>query len=177
MIESSRIFNTSYRIKLIIWAAAALLLGACMIAWPFAVFRVLIGLLPLSLLAASLLTAFVAFQRKNARKRHRRCWLLAAVLLTSGLLLYHFLQWRDVVLWYGFALYLYISGWQNLRPAWQRGVDMQPIWRVLGSLTVWGFGALMLLMPSSGLSEALQLLGIFTACWGVFQLLLPPPRE
>ena len=177
MAYGEQIFKKSYRIKLAIWAIATLLLGLGMLIWPFVTFRLLITLLPVVLIAAGVLTAMWAFQRRRNRRPYRRYWLLSAALLTGGTLLWIFLQWRDVALWYGFAVYLAVSGWQNMRPVWQRGVEMQPFWRILGALTVWAFAALMLYMPSSGLSEALRLLGVFTVSWGTFQLLIPPPQE
>lgn len=177
MSYGEQIFKKSYRIKLAVWAATTLILGLGMLIWPFVVFRLLIVMLPALLIAGWLITAAWAWQCKANRRPHRRYWVLSGVLLLSGILLYNFMQWRDVVLWYGFAAYLIISGWQNMRPVWRRGVEMQPVWRLLGALTVWAFAALMLCMPSSGLSEALRLLGVFTFSWGAFQLLIPPPQE
>ena len=177
MTYGEQIFKKSYRIKLALWAISTLILGLGMLIWPFVVFRLLIVILPALLIAGWLITAAWAWQCKSNRRPHRRYWGLSVILLISGILLYNFLQWRDVVLWYGFAAYLAISGWQNMRPVWQRGVEMQPVWRMLGALTVWAFAALMLCMPSSGLSEALRLLGVFTVSWGAFQLLIPPPQE
>ena len=177
MAYGEQIFKKSYRIKLVIWAALTLFLGLGMLVWPFVVFRMLMSLLPAVLTVSGIIAAGWAFQCRRNRRPHRRYWLLAGVMLIAGILLWNFMQWRDVVLWYGFAAYLAVSGWQNMRPVWQRGVEMQPVWRMLGALTVWAFAALMLCMPSSGLSEALRLLGVFTVSWGAFQLLIPPPQE
>ena len=177
MAYSEPIFKKSYRIKLAVWAALTLLMGLGMLIWPFVIFRALMSLLPAVLVVSGITAAGWAWQCRQKRRPHRRYWLLAAALLIAGILLFNFMQWRDVVLWYGFAVYLMLSGWQNMRPVWQRGVEMQPVWRLLGALTVWAFAALMLCMPSSGLSEALRLLGVFTVSWGAFQLLLPPPLE
>ena len=86
-------------------------------------------------------------------------------------------QWRDVILWYLFIVYLVYSAYQLWQPVRARGVAKQIFWRSLGGLTAAGFAVMLLLKPRSGLSEALMLLGGFLICWGTFQLLLPAPRE
>ena len=91
--------------------------------------------------------------------------------------LFRWAEWRDGVLWYIFVGYLIFSAYLNMRPAWLPGVEKHAFARYAGGLTVWGFAVLLLFMPRSGLSDALQLLGIFTVAWGLYQLFLPPCRE
>ena len=70
-----------------------------------------------------------------------------------------------------------LSAYANMRPAWRPGLERHVFARYAGGIIVCGFAMLLLFMPRSGLSDALQLLGVFSAAWGIYQLLLPPCRE
>lgn len=175
--QTADIFTAGYRFKLTAWAVVTLLLGAVMFFYPYIVFGYLVTALPWALLGGGVFCGLKTAALRRRRKKYFRSGWLAAVLLGAGGVLLWQTVWVDTVLWYIFALYLLISGWQNLRPVWIPGLEKQIWWRYAGSLTVWGFVLLMLLKPRSGLSEALMMLSLFFISWGIFQLLLPPPQE
>ena len=168
-------FTFACRFKLLLWAAFLLALGLGLIFYSFTVFSYMVFLLPWALTAGGILlwTAGVI----DKRHRNYRKIISGAVIFCGGIVLFRWSEWRDAALWYIFAGYLIISAWHTFRPVLMRGVERQPFARTIGALTVWSFAGLMLFMPRSGLSDALTLLGIFTAAWGAFQLLLPPVRE
>jgi uncharacterized membrane protein HdeD (DUF308 family) len=145
---------------------------------PRRVFALMCWLLPCVCVPCGLWNMFRAFQlpRKERWRRFGK-FVAGAILLASGILLWVFFQWRTLVMWYVMVLYLAVSAWQNLRPVWARAVEKQIFWRVLGSITVLGFAVVMLRMPGSMLNTALMILGCFMIAWGMFQLLLPTPRE
>ena len=164
------------RIQLIFWAVLSLLLGVGFICCGFVVFGYLVAVLPWALSAAGLLLWFRSILPRRGRKNYTGI-VLGAVIFCCGIALFRWAYLRDAFLWYIFVVYLIISAYINMRPAWRRGLEKYVIARYIGGLTVWGFSALLLFMPRSGLSDALQILGVFSAAWGVYQLLLPPVRE
>ncbi|MBR2356395.1 MAG: hypothetical protein IKA65_00025 [Lentisphaeria bacterium] len=163
------------RLQLLFWACFSLLLGLGFIFYGFVVFGYLVAALPWILSVAGGLIFLSGILRKSRRGYFKI--VLGAVIFCCGIALFRWPEWRDGVLWYIFTAYLAISAYINMRPAWRRGVEKHVFARYAGGLTVWGFAALLLFMPRSGLSDALQLLGFFAAAWGVYQLLLPPGRE
>lgn len=164
------------RIQLIFWAVFSLLLGVGFIFCGFVVFGYLVAALPWALSAAGLLLWFRSILPRRRRKNYAGT-VLGAVVFCCGIVLFRWAYLRDAFLWYIFVAYLIISAYVNMRPAWNRGVEKYVLARYIGGLTVWGFSALLLFMPRSGLSDALQILGVFSAAWGIYQLLLPPVRE
>lgn len=174
MLKVTQSAEFSSRLKLLISAVVSLGLGLGMIFFPYRLFGILMTLLPWVLLLSAA-GKFAEFIKLRQQRKKYFVQLVFSILLTAaGAMLLYFTHWRDIVLWYIFAGYLFVSAYITMRPVWQPGVEKQIFARSLGALTVWGFALLLLFMPRSGLSEALQLLGIFTAAWGVFQLLLPP---
>ena len=164
------------RLQLLFWACFSLLLGLGFIFRGFAVFGYLIAILPWFLSIAGAVWAISAILRKSGKNKYLPM-LAGALIFCCGLILFYRVQWRDVVLWYIFAGYLFLSAYLNMRPAWRPGLEKHAFARYSGGLTVCVFAVLLLFMPRSGLSDALQLLGIFTAAWGIYQLALPPCRE
>ena len=175
--QTGKIFTSDYRLKLTLGAAIALLLGGGMFFYPYVIFGYLVGVLPWCLLVLGAFFALNALRCRQRRKSYFPAALLALILLGDGALLLWRPAWCDTALWYIFAGYLLVSAWQVLLPARKPGVEKQTLWRYAGAISVWGFVALMLCKPRSGLSEALMLLGVFLVCWGIFQLLLPSPQE
>ena len=165
----------AFRFKLLLLAAFSLVLGLGLVFYSFTVFGYMIFLLPWVLTAAGILLWLAGVLDK--RRRNYRKIISGSIIFCSGIVLFRWPEWRDAALWYIFAGYLIISARHTFQPVLMRGVEKQPFIRAIGALTVWGFAGLMLFMPRSGLSDALTLLGIFTAAWGAFQLLLPPVRE
>ena len=174
--QNSKTFSMSLRFQLMFLAAFSLALGIGLVIWPFIFFGCMVMALPWGLLAVALLIWLAGLRGISDWRRKKRLPSLigGSLFLIGGLLLLHFSHWRDMVLWYIFAAYLIFSAYCMLRPAWLPGVEKQSFARWIGALTVWGFVVLLLFMPRSGLSDALQLLGVFTAGWGAYQLLLPP---
>lgn len=166
----------NYRWQLLLWACFSLLLGLGFIFSGFAVFGYLVAALPWIL---SLTGAFLAISNISRKPGKWKYFLIISgtVICLGGTALFYWVQLRDVVLWYIFAGYLFLSAYLNMLPAWRPGLEKHAFARCVGGFTVWGFAALLLFMPRSGLSDALQLLGIFTAAWGMYQLALPPCRE
>ncbi len=159
-------------------AALTLLLGAGLLYRPYWVFAWLVALLPPVLLSAGVwLVALGALADRRERGKRRRLLLAGLVLLASGGGLWFEPSWRDAVLWYCFAGWLFYTAFLTIRPALARGVERQVFWRWGGGLAALGLGILMLWKPRSGLSDALLLLGGFALAWGVFQLALPPHRD
>ena len=175
--QSAENFTSGCRFKLAVWALATLLLGLAMLFYPYVVFGYLVESLPWVILFSGAFFGVKALALKRRRKKYLPSMIAAVVLLGGGAALFWQPVWRDTVLWYVFAGYLIISGWQNLRPTRLPGVEKQTVSRYAGALAVWLMALLMLLKPRSGLSEALLLLSVFFISWGAFQLLLPPPRE
>lgn len=174
LILGTATFN--HRLLLLFWACFSLLLGLGFIFYSFVVFGYLVTLLPWILSAAGAGLFLSGVPRKSAGQKYFR-FALGTVILCCGAALFRWAEWRDGVLWYIFVGYLIFSAYLNMRPAWLPGVEKHAFARYAGGLTVWGFAVLLLFMPRSGLSDALQLLGIFTVAWGLYQLFLPPCRE
>lgn len=167
--------NFQHRLQLLFWAVFSLLLGVGFIFSGFVVFGYLVAVLPWVLSTAGAILVISGIPRKS---KHRYMRIIpGAIILCAGLALFRWAHWRDSVLWYIFVLYLVISAYVNMRPAWHPGLEKHAFARYMGGLTVWGFAALLLFMPRSGLSDALTLLGIFTVAWGIYQTALPPCRE
>ena len=167
--------NDNHRRQLLFWAVFSLLLGFGFLFFRFVIFGYLSMLLPWALCLVGAGLIFNGIPRKSKRRYIK---IAAGILIAAlGGVLFYWARWRDSVLWYIFVLYLLISAYNNMRPAWLPGVEKHVFARCAGGLTVWGFAALLLLMPRSGLSDALQLFGIFSAAWGMYQILLPPGRE
>ena len=167
--------NFQHRLQLLFCALFSLGLGLGFIFSEFAVFAYLVMLLPWLLSISGILLVISAVWRK---RKHRSIKIAsAAVLIAAGIVLFRWAYLRDPMLWYFFVLYLIVSAYINMRPAWHPGLEKHAFARYVGGVTVWGFAALLLFMPRSGLSDALTLLGCFTAAWGVYQILLPPCRE
>ena len=170
--------DDNHRWQLLFWAVFSLLLGLGFIFYGFVVFGYLTVILPWLLTGCGLLCWFRGvMSRKNKRSHAYTAIVAGAVIFCCGIILFKWAQLRDGVLWYIFVLYLIFSAYFTMRPAWRPGLEKYAFSRWLGGLTVWGFAVLLLLMPRSGLSDALQLLGIFSAAWGVYQIMLPPVRE
>jgi len=154
--------------------AILLLLGGGLLIKPFVVFGYLVKFLPWVLLAVGAVLAFAGFTGRPIRRVRA---VIGIVLVVDGFVLLFESRWRDVVLWYGFALLLLFTGWDTLRLAFRPGTARQTFWRLAGGGVALAFGALMLWKPRSGLSDALTLLGIFAVAWGIFLLALPRHRE
>ena len=145
-----------------------------MLLTPFYTYGVMVTLLPFALLGSGV---WLLLRNVMTRPRRVKRAIIDLLLIIYCCILWIKPAWCDKTLWYCFMLYFVISGYQTLRPVWAKALERQSFWRHLGSLTVWGFALLMLLHPRSALSEALTLLGAFLISWGVFQLLLPSPKE
>lgn len=171
LILSTRAVNQ--RMQLVFWAIFSLLLGASFIFYGFVVFGWLVTVLPWALSISGIVLLLSGVPRKSRRRYFKI--VLGAVIFCGGAALFRWAEWRDGVLWYIFVGYLILSAYQTMRAARLPGVERHAFARYIGGVTVWGFSALLLFMPRSGLSDALQLLGAFAAAWGVYQLLLPPP--
>lgn len=156
------------------WGGLWLLLGAGLLFKPFLVFGCLMKLLPWSLLAVGVITALLGFMSRPVSRVRA---IIGIVLTLDGFVLLFESQWCDVVLWYGFALLLLWTAWDTLRWIFRPGTARQTFWRLAGGGVALAFGLLMLWKPRSGLSEALELLGIFALAWGVFLLALPRHRD
>ena len=167
--------NFQHRLQLLFCALFSLGLGLGFIFSEFAVFAYLVMLLPWLLSIGGILLWISGIQRKS--KRNYVKIVLGAIIFCIGIALFRWAYLRDPMLWYFFVLYLVVSAYINMRPAWHPGLEKHAFARYIGGVTVWGFAALLLFMPRSGLSDALTLLGCFTAAWGVYQILLPPCRE
>ena len=172
--QTTKTFSRSWRLQLIFWAAFSLLQGLGLTVMPFVVFGYLLAALPWGLIVLGCWLLLAGFHNRSRRQKHLPELFVGAAVGAAGVLLIYWVHWRDVVLWYLFVGYLIVSAYCTVRPAWQTGVERQVFARWIGALTVWGFAALLLFMPRSGLSDALQLLGIFTVGWGVFQIAMPP---
>ena len=175
--QSQSVFTFAYRSRMICHALLGIVFGAGMIFLPYWLFGVMMFLLPYGVWAAGLWQIVKALKLHSQRKNYVRILLCGLLLVAGAGLVFWKFQWRDIILWYLFTLYLLYSAYQVWRPVRARGVAKQIFWRSLGSLTAAGFAVLLLLKPRSGLSEALTLLGGFLIAWGIFQLLLPAPRE
>lgn len=164
-----------HRLQLLFWACFSLLLGVGFIFYSFVVFGYLVAALPwvLSICGAGL---FISGALHKGHRRYTKI-ISGALIFCGGLVLFHWGHWRDTVLWYIFVVYLLLSAYANMRPAWRPGLERHVFARYAGGIIVCGFAMLLLFMPRSGLSDALQLLGVFSAAWGIYQLLLPPCRE
>ena len=173
MLKVTQSAEFASRLKLLFSAVVSLGLGIGMIFLPYRLFGILMTVLPWVLLLSGAVKFANFIKLRQQRKKYFMQLVFSILLVIAGVLLLKFTHWRDVVLWYIFTGYLFVSAYITMRPIWQPGVEKQIFTRLLGALTVWGFVLLLLFMPRSGLSEALQLLGIFTAAWGVYQLLLP----
>lgn len=171
--QSNSVFTFSYRFRMLAWAVVALLLGAAMLLIPYRTYGITVMLLPWGMTAAVIWRQLLMMNRKKRSKLIYLNLLLLAVPIT----LWFKPMWCDAALWYCLLLYLVLSGYHTLRPTWAKALEKQSLWRYLGVLTAWGFAVLLLLRPRSALSDALTLLGFFMIGWGLFQLLLPPPRE
>jgi uncharacterized membrane protein HdeD (DUF308 family) len=175
--SDNRIFTLAYKFETMLWAIGTVLAGVGLLLCPFMLFGLLLEIMPWLMLLIGIWQIFSAWDQKKRRKSYLAKGFAGGVLLIFAILMFCKLEWRDVVLWYCFALLLVISGWHCFMPLRVRAWNRLALWRYLGVFTVWGFACLMLFKPRSGLSDALSLLGVFAAAWGVFQLLLPPPEE
>ena len=170
--------KSNHRLQLLAGGCFSLLLGLGFIFYGFVVFGYLTVILPWLLTIGGLWCwGSGVISRKNKRNRAYTVIIAGAVIFCGGIVLFKWAHLRDGALWYIFVGYLIVSAYFTMLPAWRPGLEKHAFARCMGGLTVWGFAALLLLMPRSGLSDALQLLGIFSAAWGVYQLSLPPCRE
>ena len=161
----------NHRLLLLFWACFSLLLGLVFIFYGFIVFGWLVTVLPWVLSISGIVLLLSGIPRKSRRRYFKI--VTGAVIFCCGAALFRWAEWRDGVLWYIFVGYLLLSAYQTMRAARLPGVERHAFARYIGGVTVWGFAALLLFMPRSGLSDALQLLGVFAAAWGLYQLLLP----
>ena len=175
--RSQYVFTFAYRFRTGFYALLGLFSGVLMVIMPFRFFALLMLALPLLVWALGLWGVFVALKQRSRRKNYLAKLIISLLLISGAGLIFWKIQWRDVILWYLLAAYIFYSAWQLWRPVLARGVEKQVLWRSIGSLTAAVFGAFLLFMPRSDLALAVRILGGFLIVWGVFQLLLPSPRE
>ena len=175
--NSQSVFSFAYRFRMGCQALAGIIAGIFMLLSPYRFFGLMMWLLPYIVWAIGLYYLAVALRLRDRLRKYMKELIMSLLIISSAGLVFWKIQWRDVLLWYFMAFYVFYSAYQLWRPVRARGIDKQQFWRWLGGLTAGGFGFFLLFMPRSGLAEALRILGGFLICWGFYQLLLPPPRE
>ena len=117
--------NFQHRLQLLFCALFSLGLGLGFIFSEFAVFAYLVMLLPWLLSISGILLVISAVWRK---RKHRSIKIAsAAVLIAAGIVLFRWAYLRDPMLWYFFVLYLVVSAYINMRPAWHPGWKNTPL--------------------------------------------------
>ena len=175
--RSQYVFTFAYRFRTGFYALLGMISGLLMVLLPFRFFTFMMLALPFIVWGMGLWGLFVALKQRSGRKKYLSKLIISLLLISSAGLVFWKIQWRDVILWYLLAVYIFYSAWQLWCPVQARGVEKQVFWRWLGGLTAAGFGVFLLFMPRSDLALAVRILGGFLIAWGLFQLLLPSPRE
>jgi uncharacterized membrane protein HdeD (DUF308 family) len=175
--QSQDNFSFAYRWHVTVLALLSIAIGLGLALLTDKFFNILIVLLPYLVWANGLWRVIMAVKKRSWRKRYRGTFILGLLLISGAGLIFWQRQWSSTILWYLLTLYCFYSAYQIWRPVMARCVEKQIFWRTLGCLTAAGFAVFMLIKPRSEFSLALLLVGCFMIAWGIFQVLLPSPRE